>query len=221
LTVTVPSTVVPLRGPAVRVVVPGRRPVRGIGAVRLPAGTVTEAGRVMRPAGLLARATGVSVAWAAFRVRVRVVEAPTRSVVGLGVRPMSVGCGGWTWMVACLVVSLRGPAVMVAVPGVSPVIVTVFVRAPAGTGMLAGTVTTPTSLEVSGTTVSMGCVALRVTVHWPVAPTVSVAGQARALTAGGGGSTVTAEVALVPLRDAVTVAAPRARPAMVNVAERV
>jgi hypothetical protein len=48
-----------------------------------------------------------------------------------------------------------------------------------------------------------------------------VAGQVRALTVDGGGWTVTAEVAVVPLRDAVTVAVPRARPVAVNEDERV
>ncbi|HSB68691.1 MAG TPA: hypothetical protein VLT62_05110 [Candidatus Methylomirabilis sp.] len=59
---------------------------------------------------------------------------------------------------------------------------------------------------------SMSWVAVSVTVQRPVAPTVSVAGHASTWTVGGGGDTVMAEVAVLPLSEAVTVAIPRMRP---------
>jgi hypothetical protein len=119
VTVPIASTVLAARGPAVTVIVPGRIAVRGIGTDALPAGTVTAAGRLTIPAGLLVSGTDVLSAGAAFRVRVRIVEAPTSRVTGFGVSPASVGGGGRTATMADWPLPFKGPAVSVAVPRAS------------------------------------------------------------------------------------------------------
>jgi hypothetical protein len=62
LTVIVLWAWVPLRGPAVRVAVPGVIPVTGTKVARVPAGTVTLAATLAVPGALLARGITVSVA---------------------------------------------------------------------------------------------------------------------------------------------------------------
>ena len=220
-TVTGTSTLLPFSGPAVIVAIPGRIPVIGTGTVTAPAGTVTVPDAFRTPVGTVTIITTVSVACAAFSVSVSVVDAPTRSVAGAGVRLTTVGNGGRTWTAACLVVSFRGPAAIVAVPDAIAVTGIEAVIRPAGTVTEAGTVKTAEGFAESGMMVSVICVAFIVTMHWPVAPTVSAAGQANALTVGSDGCTVTADVALAPFRATVTVAVPRARPVIGSEAVRV
>jgi hypothetical protein len=98
-TVTVLSADVPPRGPAVRVVTPGTRPVTVMTALGLPAGTVKLAGALAIPGGVRATGITVSVNCAALRVRVKLAVAPTWSRASGGSRPTMVGAAGTTWKV--------------------------------------------------------------------------------------------------------------------------
>src|SRR5512136_1494189 len=91
----------------------------------------------------------------------------------------------------------------------------------AGTVTALGMVRRPGSLTARGMIVSVSWVAFRVTIHSPVAPTVRVAEHESPWSMGGKGDTVVAEVTALPLREAVTVAIPRAKPVIGNDSESV
>jgi len=96
MTVTWLWTLVPLRGPAVTVTVPGTRPVRGTRAVTAPTGTVTLAGTMATPGSLVLNRTIVSVACVALMVTVRVPLAPCVTWRVAGRRRVRVGPAGVT-----------------------------------------------------------------------------------------------------------------------------
>jgi hypothetical protein len=135
----------------------------------------------------------------------------TRPAVG-SVSLTRVGGGGRTWTLALWVVPFKGPAVIVALPTVRPVRASEAVRVLAGIVTVDGRLRTSDGVAPSATLVSVTWVALSVTVQRGVAAGVRAAGQVRACSVGGGGTTVRAAVAVEPGRAAVTVAVPRVRP---------
>jgi hypothetical protein len=75
-TVTWLCTLVPVKGPALTVAVPGANAVTVTGAATVPAGIVTVAGTATTPASLVLTGTTVSASWAALMVTVNVPVAP-------------------------------------------------------------------------------------------------------------------------------------------------
>ena len=135
----------------------------------------------------------------------------------IGASAVTTGGGGTIFTVAVAVPF--NVAVTGAVPMVRPLTETGAVVSPAGTVTLTGTPTMVALVVVIGTTVSVACAALRVTVSVPVAPCTTASGLGVSeSTCGGCGVTVTVACLLMAPRVAVTCAVPVARAVTVKMA---
>ena len=175
--------------------------------MRLPAGTVTVAGTRTIPGALSVTGIVVSVAWAALRLTVTVVTAPSASVAGAGRTLARTGGVETTVTLACWLTPAGAAAITDASPGAIPVTAK---RAEAVFAVIvtdAGAWTKSGVVVLSMISVSPPC-GRTVTVHHPVAPAAIAPGQTSAWTAGGAVCTSRAAPTLLPLSAAVTNPAP-------------
>src|SRR5215831_9129418 len=151
-TLTIAEAVVPFRL-AVIPPCPRASVLTCTGTVVWPAGTTIWAGTDTIPAGLVLRATVVSVAWPAEMVSVSVALAPMVTIDVAGRRETAVGGAGFTviWLEADEPFRL---AVTCADPGDTPETGTGALNCPAGTVTMAATDAMPGALLASCTEVS-------------------------------------------------------------------
>jgi hypothetical protein len=173
-----------------------------------PAGMVKLAGSVATAGSALKRLTVVGALWAAFRAKAMAPAAPCCRGSGLG-RIVTTAAGA----AATCTPAVRDVSFTLAAIRASPAAIAVAVKlaalVPCGTETLAGTWSTPGSLEASCTTVEVACAALRRTVKPLVVPgAIAACGGSTAITVAGDGTTLIPADALAPFSMAVTPAWP-------------